>query len=170
MYDSGAGDFQVTVGEHVRSENNPNKRDIEIIVSLFLICCIIYERKHKQLTGIGIKQNCFSFISKLSENLIISFPQYYTQYVCCNPVTTICCVFQDVINHENYAPLTLANDISLIVLAEDVSWTNDAYNPACSPSLGVDAYAGEQTTVSGWGTLRSGSFIAALKPYAIFSK
>ena len=31
---SGPGTLQVTIGEHVRSENNANKQDIEVIVSL----------------------------------------------------------------------------------------------------------------------------------------
>ena len=61
-----------------------------------------------------------------------------------------------VIQHEDYAPLLIDNDISLLVLSSSVSY-NDYMIPACNPSMSNgDDYASLDGLVSGWGTTTEG--------------
>ena len=49
----------------------------------------------------------------------------------------------------------LENDIAILTLSSDVEF-NDGVQPVCQPVTGLDAYVGQTSTVSGWGTTRSG--------------
>lgn len=65
--------------------------------------------------------------------------------------TNLVFLFKEIIEHRDFQALPITeNDIALLVLAENVTW-NEAYNPVCQPSRGVDAYANETGTCSGWG-------------------
>ncbi len=47
---------------------------------------------------------------------------------------------------------TISNDIAIIRLSEDVPLNHNVY-PACLPSNDEDTFAGQTSTVVGWGTL-----------------
>ena len=57
--------------------------------------------------------------------------------------------------HENYRPLTIQNDISLLHTADVIVLDNTA-EPICPPPSGSTDYSGRQMTVSGWGTISYG--------------
>ena len=63
--------------------------------------------------------------------------------------------YQAIIVHEEYVALTLENDISMLILEEEIEWNNGS-QAACKPKHNPDDIAGESTTVSGWGTEESG--------------
>jgi len=53
-------------------------------------------------------------------------------------------------NYPNYNPDTIHNDIAVLELTEEVSFTDDIA-PACLPKQGAD-YAGKTALVAGWGS------------------
>ncbi|KAK2151734.1 hypothetical protein LSH36_353g06046, partial [Paralvinella palmiformis] len=57
--------------------------------------------------------------------------------------------------HENYRPLTIQNDISLLHTADTIVLDSTA-EPICSPSSSSADYTGNKLTVSGWGTISYG--------------
>ena len=62
--------------------------------------------------------------------------------------------------HPSYNRMTLANDISVLELAEEVPLdTHPNIKPACLPSAGA-TFPGE-AIVSGWGTVASGSYLTS---------
>ncbi|KAK6187551.1 hypothetical protein SNE40_005549 [Patella caerulea] len=66
-----------------------------------------------------------------------------------------------VINHPNYNPNTIENDISILVLSGTVA-ESSAISPICYASR--DHFDGEECTVIGWGTLsESGSLASRLQ-------
>ncbi|ELU16695.1 hypothetical protein CAPTEDRAFT_113671, partial [Capitella teleta] len=65
--------------------------------------------------------------------------------------------------HPDYRPLTIQNDVSILVLAEEISFS-DGRRMVCPPSRvdsgNADGYAGDTLIVSGWGIQSSGGVIA----------
>ncbi|ELT94885.1 hypothetical protein CAPTEDRAFT_19592 [Capitella teleta] len=65
--------------------------------------------------------------------------------------------------HPDYRPLTIQNDVSLLVLADEITFS-DGRRMVCPPSRvasgNADGYAGETLIVSGWGTQSEGGSIA----------
>ena len=60
-----------------------------------------------------------------------------------------------IIVHEDYAPVLIDNDISLLLMNE-ISF-NDYYTPVCRPTKATgDEYAGLDGYISGWGTTSEG--------------
>jgi len=62
-----------------------------------------------------------------------------------------------VIEHENYNSRTYDNDIALLKLEDELTFT-DEITPICLPSS--DAVVGTTCTVTGWGTTSSGGNVA----------
>merc|ERR1711874_185457 len=58
-------------------------------------------------------------------------------------------------DHPDYNGNTLDNDFSILTLSEAVAFTREV-SPACLPSDVSQDFAGQEATVSGWGTLSSG--------------
>uniref|UniRef100_A0A8C1UET8 Zgc:123295 n=1 Tax=Cyprinus carpio TaxID=7962 RepID=A0A8C1UET8_CYPCA len=59
-----------------------------------------------------------------------------------------------IINHPNYDPSTIDNDIALIELSSSVAFT-DYIRPVCLPAAGSVFAAGTESWVTGWGKLQS---------------
>ena len=73
--------------------------------------------------------------------------------------TAITVGVQSFTHHVNYNPVSLANDIAVVVLASPVSLTDyPNIKPACLPSAGAN-FSGAAAVVSGWGTVNSSSHL-----------
>ena len=57
----------------------------------------------------------------------------------------------EIIYHEAYNPDTTENDIALLRLTEQVTFSENV-QPVCKPDASVD-YTGRECVVSGWGSL-----------------
>jgi len=62
----------------------------------------------------------------------------------------------EIIRHPNYDSQTIDNDYAILRLANPVNFTNQV-RPACLPADQSTTYAGALSTVTGWGTRRSGA-------------
>jgi len=66
-----------------------------------------------------------------------------------------------VIDHPSYSSSTLDYDFSLLKLDSAIDFAgNEHIRPVCLPADDSNTYAGEQATVTGWGTTSSGGTVS----------
>ncbi|KAJ8318555.1 hypothetical protein KUTeg_003646 [Tegillarca granosa] len=58
--------------------------------------------------------------------------------------------------HRRYSSNTMANDIAVMILADNTFADTDAVSPICLTDVDPAEYAGKDCVVTGWGTLESG--------------
>ena len=72
------------------------------------------------------------------------------------------------IQHSEYSSWTLANDITLLRLWENINFGNTR-RAVCIPQEGhSDGYSGRELIVSGWGTISEGGKIKVFYRYQTF--
>merc|ERR1739848_511268 len=67
---------------------------------------------------------------------------------------------EDIISRSDYNENTIENDIAILKLSQDVTFS-DYVVPACLPSSSSNSYTGQSATVSGWGTTSEGGDTSA---------
>ena len=73
---------------------------------------------------------------------------------------------QTILDHEDYRPTLIYNDISVLVLATAAE-ISDNVGTICAPSNDTD-YANQLATVSGWGSINKnggGKYTVVMKEY-----
>lgn len=64
------------------------------------------------------------------------------------------------LSHPAYNPVTIANDISVVVLASPLAFQTDLVASVALPAFGSTLQVGEMTSVVGWGTLYEGGRVS----------